>query len=41
MQRVAHHGVDDEEQAWIAAELIRYLEHPNSGIAQASDMGMH
>ena len=41
VQQVAHYGVDDEEQAWIAAELIRYLEHPNSGIAQASDMGDH
>ena len=39
VQQVTHHGVDDEEQAWIAAELIRYLEHPNSGVAQASDMG--
>lgn len=39
VQQVTHHGVEDPEQAWIAAELIRYLEHPNSGVAQASDMG--
>ena len=34
-----HRGVDDPEQAWILNELIRYLEHPNSGALAFSDMG--
>ena len=37
----AHRGVEDVEQAWLLSELIRYLEHPNSGITHASDMGEH
>lgn len=38
---LAHHGVDDVEQAWLVSELIRYLEHPSSGAPQSSDMGEH
>lgn len=34
-----HAGVADPEQAWILAELIRYLEHPASGALAFSDMG--
>ncbi len=34
-----HAGVDDPEQAWLLAELIRYLEHPASGALAFSDMG--
>lgn len=34
-----HRGVSDPEQAWILGELIRYLEHPNSGALTATDMG--
>lgn len=34
-----HAGVDDPEQSWILAELIRYLEHPASGVTGFSDMG--
>jgi len=34
-----HRGVDDPEQAWILAELIRYLEHPASGAMAFDDMG--
>lgn len=34
-----HKGVSDPEQAWILDELIRYLEHPNSGALQFEDMG--
>lgn len=34
-----HKGVDDPEQAWILGELIRYLEHPASGVLQMADMG--
>lgn len=37
-QRV-HRGVSDPDQAWILAELIRYLEHPRSGALDFSDMG--
>jgi hypothetical protein len=38
LQRV-HRGVADPEQAWILAELIRYLEHPRSGALDFADMG--
>lgn len=34
-----HKGVDDPEQAWILGELVRYLEHPASGVLQMADMG--
>lgn len=34
-----HHGIEDPEQAWILGELIRYLEHPNSGAVGFDDMG--
>ncbi len=36
-----HRGVDDPEQAWILGELIRYLEHPVSGVVSFDDMGSH
>ena len=36
-----HRGVDDPEQAWLLAELIRYLEHSNSGVRPFEDMGAH
>ncbi len=32
-------GVADPDQAWILGELIRYLEHPNSGAVEFADMG--
>lgn len=38
IQRV-HSGVSDPEQAWILAELIRYMQHPRSGAIDFSDMG--
>ncbi|WP_273651711.1 TerD family protein [Cellulomonas fimi] len=34
-----HRGVGDALQAWILAELIRYLEHPRSGAGTFDDMG--
>lgn len=34
-----HTGVDDPEQAFLLAELIRYLEHPKSGALSFEDMG--
>jgi len=36
-----HRGVKDPDQAWILGELIRYLEHPNAGTFDFSDMGEH
>jgi hypothetical protein len=38
MHRV-HTGVSDPDQAWVLAELIRYLEHPKSGATDFVDMG--
>ena len=37
----SHRGVADPDQAWILGELIRYLEHPNAGAVDFSDMGEH
>lgn len=34
-----HRGVEDPDQAWILSELIRYLQHPNSGADAFEDMG--
>lgn len=34
-----HRGVEDPEQAWILDELIRYLNHPRSGVTAFDDMG--
>jgi hypothetical protein len=36
-----HKGVSDPEQAWLLDELIRYLQHPNSGALDFGDMGPH
>lgn len=36
-----HKGVEDPEQAFLLAELIRYLEHPASGALAFDDMGPH
>lgn len=33
------HGIEDPEQSWILGELIRYLEHKNSGALDFTDMG--
>lgn len=33
------HGIEDAEQSWILGELIRYLEHENSGALDFTDMG--
>ena len=35
------HKVADPEQAWILGELIRYLEHRNTGAVDFNDMGSH
>lgn len=34
-----HRGIDDRAQAWVLAELVRYLEDPRSGAAGFEDMG--
>ena len=34
-----HRGIEDREQAWVLAELIRYLQDPRSGAAGFDDMG--
>jgi hypothetical protein len=34
-----HRGIEDRVQAWILAELIRYLHDPRSGAAGFEDMG--
>ena len=34
-------GVSDPDQAWILSELIAYLEHPQSGAMEFTDMGPH
>ena len=39
VQQRVHRGVVDPDQAWILAELIRYLEHPKSGALDFTDMG--
>lgn len=36
-----YRGVADPDQAWILGELIRYLEHPKSGVLEFDDMGSH
>ena len=38
MEKV-NRSISDPDQAWILAELIRYLEHPKSGAADFDDMG--
>ncbi|MEX2374411.1 MAG: stress response protein [Dehalococcoidia bacterium] len=34
-----YRGVSDPDQAWILSELIAYLSHERSGVAQLGDMG--
>jgi hypothetical protein len=34
-----HRGVSDPDQAWILSELIAYLLHGSSGVAELGDMG--
>lgn len=40
-QLAQHKGVSDPEQAYLLNELLRYLEHPNSGALRFQDMGPH
>jgi hypothetical protein len=34
-----HRGIEDPDQAWILSELIAYLLHESSGVAELDDMG--
>ncbi|MTD16163.1 TerD family protein [Nakamurella sp. YIM 132087] len=36
---LSHHSFPDQMQVWVAAELLRYLEHPRSGALAFHDMG--
>jgi hypothetical protein len=36
---LAHRGLDDQLQAWLLHEFVRYLQHPRSGVAGFDDMG--
>lgn len=38
-KQAIHRGIADPDQAWILAELIRYLEHQKSGANDFDDMG--
>lgn len=38
-KQAIHRGVADPDQAWILAELIRYLQHQKSGANDFDDMG--
>jgi hypothetical protein len=38
---LSHGGIDDDLQAWILGEFLRYLDHPRSGAAEFVDMGRH
>lgn len=37
--QLEYRGVSDPDQAWILSELVAYLSHDRSGVAQVSDMG--
>lgn len=37
--QLSHRGVADPTQAWVLAELLRYLQHPRSGASGFEDMG--
>ncbi|TQM25434.1 stress response protein SCP2 [Nocardia bhagyanarayanae] len=38
---LSHGGIDNELQAWILGEFLRYLDHPRSGATEFVDMGRH
>ncbi|MCP2320006.1 Stress response protein SCP2 [Nocardia amikacinitolerans] len=38
---LSHGGIDDELQAWLLSEFLRYLDHPRSGATEFVDMGRH
>lgn len=38
---LSHGGIDNDLQAWLLGEFLRYLDHPRSGAAEFVDMGRH
>ncbi|WP_433683421.1 TerD family protein [Nocardia sp. CA-119907] len=38
---LSHGGIDNDLQAWILSEFVRYLDHPRSGVTEFVDMGRH
>ncbi|MFE7741166.1 TerD family protein [Nocardia sp. NPDC057455] len=38
---LSHGSIDDDLQAWILSEFLRYLCHPRSGASEFVDMGRH
>lgn len=38
---LSHGGIDNQLQAWILHEFLRYIEHPKSGASEFVDMGRH
>lgn len=38
---LSHGGIDNELQAWLLGEFLRYLDHPRSGATEFVDMGRH
>ncbi|MRH91549.1 TerD family protein [Nocardia sp. SYP-A9097] len=38
---LSHGGIEDDLQAWLLNEFLRYLDHPRSGAAEFVDMGRH
>lgn len=38
---LSHGGIEDNLQAWMLNEFLRYLAHPRSGAAEFADMGQH
>ncbi|WP_433201206.1 TerD family protein [Nocardia sp. CA-107356] len=38
---LAHGGIDNDLQAWLLSEFVRYLDHPRSGATEFVDMGRH
>lgn len=38
---LSHGGIDNDLQAWILSEFLRYLNHPRSGAVEFVDMGRH
>ncbi|WP_067711101.1 TerD family protein [Nocardia yamanashiensis] len=38
---LSHGGIEDDLQAWVLSEFLRYLDHPRSGATEFADMGRH
>ncbi|WP_067827735.1 TerD family protein [Nocardia inohanensis] len=38
---LSHGGIEEDLQAWVLSEFLRYLDHPKSGATEFADMGRH